>query len=203
MIKFITGILLILFNASIIMAQDYTIANDTPAFRKIPEYPENYTATTVMARMIDGLGFRYYWATEGLSKSDLNYLPSENARTCGETLDHIYDLSALIWEVAQQKTIDRDRPKSTGLTFEQKRNKTLYFLKEARNLIIKMEPEALEKIELTFQSGDATSSFPLWHLINGPITDAIWHVGQVVTFRRTTDNPFNSKVSVFHGKLFE
>ena len=32
---------------------------------------ESFSAGTVAARMIDGLGFRYFWATEGLRESDL------------------------------------------------------------------------------------------------------------------------------------
>ena len=43
--------------------------------------------------MIDGLGFRYYWATHGLRPEDLNYKPSETNRTIEETIDHIYNLS--------------------------------------------------------------------------------------------------------------
>ena len=33
--------------------------------------------------------------------------------------------------------------------------------------------------------------YPFWSLLNGPIADMIWHVGQVVTFRRSLGNPFN------------
>lgn len=40
-------------------------------------------------------------------------------------------------------------------------------------------------------------------MLNGPIADALWHVGQVVSFRRSSGNPFNSKVSVFSGKVRE
>ena len=43
--------------------------------------------------------------------------------------------------------------------------------------------------------------FPFWNIINGPISDALWHCGQVVLLRRSSGNPFNSKVSVFSGKL--
>ncbi|MEZ4850056.1 MAG: hypothetical protein R3B93_15850 [Bacteroidia bacterium] len=46
--------------------------------------------------MIDGLGFRYYWATEGLRQEDLNYAPSEGARTTLETMQHIYGLSSMV-----------------------------------------------------------------------------------------------------------
>jgi hypothetical protein len=33
-------------------------------YREIPMMKESYTAQNTVARMIDGLGFRYYWATE-------------------------------------------------------------------------------------------------------------------------------------------
>ena len=46
-----------------------------------------------------------------------------------------------------------------------------------------------------------STSFPFWNIINGPISDALWHCGQVVLLRRSSGNPFNSKVSVFSGKL--
>ena len=45
--------------------------------------------------------------------------------------------------------------------------------------------------------------FPFWNIINGPISDALWHCGQVVMLRRASGNPFNSKVNVFSGKLRE
>ena len=35
-------------------------------YKEIPSYPANYTQSTVISRMIDGLGYRYYWATENL-----------------------------------------------------------------------------------------------------------------------------------------
>jgi hypothetical protein len=38
-------------------------------------------------------------------------------------------------------------------------------------------------------------------MINGPIADALWHAGQVVTLRRVSGNPINPKVSVFNGRL--
>lgn len=35
-------------------------------YYEIPEPAESYTTGGVLSRMMDGLGFRYYWATEGL-----------------------------------------------------------------------------------------------------------------------------------------
>jgi len=33
-------------------------------YKEIPGYPSKYTEGTVISRMIDGLGYRYYWATK-------------------------------------------------------------------------------------------------------------------------------------------
>ena len=65
-------------------------------YYEIPEYPEVYTANTTSARMVDGLGFRYYWATEGLRAEDLQHKASESGRTSFETITHIYGLSKFI-----------------------------------------------------------------------------------------------------------
>ena len=45
--------------------------NELP-YAQIPEAPNEYTVGGVVSRMIDGLGFRYYWATEGLRSEDLS-----------------------------------------------------------------------------------------------------------------------------------
>lgn len=177
------------------------IAQDELPYAQIPEYPEEYTAETVAARMIDGLGFRYYWATEGLRPEDLTYKPSEEARTADETLDHLYGLSELIANASRQKA--NVRPSVTPeMTFEEKRAATLQNLKEASDLL-KSGQLTLEDCKVVFERSSGSSEFPFWNNINGPIADAIWHCGQVVSFRRASGNPFNSKVSVFSGTVRE
>jgi len=37
-------------------------------------------------------------------------------------------------------------------------------------------------------------------MMNGPLADAIYHVGQIVVFRRANGNPQNPRVNVFMGK---
>ena len=39
-------------------------AQELPYY-EIPKETNKYTAGSVASRMVDGLGFRYYWATEG------------------------------------------------------------------------------------------------------------------------------------------
>tara|TARA_B100001057_G_C22633209_1_gene865224 strand:+ start:720 stop:932 length:213 start_codon:yes stop_codon:yes gene_type:complete len=41
------------------------MAQELP-FYSIPSEAEYYTTANTITRMIEGLGFRYYWATEGL-----------------------------------------------------------------------------------------------------------------------------------------
>jgi len=52
---------------------------------------------------------------------------------------------------------------------------------------------------MIFEQGSNKSEFPFWNLINGPISDALWHVGQVVSFRRGSGNPLPNGVNVLTG----
>ena len=44
---------------------------------------------------------------------------------------------------------------------------------------------------------------PFWNNINGPIADAIWHCGQIASFRRITGNRINPNVNHFMGTVKE
>ncbi|GAA3599124.1 hypothetical protein Q4Q39_18625 [Flavivirga amylovorans] len=160
-------------------------------YYEIPNHPENYTAGTVAARMADGLGFRYYWATEGLRSEDLVHKASESGRTSAETIDHILGLSNFILSSVSKegKRTKQDEKRS----FEEKRKQTLLNFKEASDIL-----RAMDDV-----SQFDNDRFPFWNIINGPIADALWHCGQVVMLRRASGNPFNSKVSVFTGKVNE
>ena len=165
-------------------------------YRQIPDYPESYTPENVTARMMDGLGYRYFWATETLREEDLAYRPSEDSRTTGETIDHIYGLSKMILKRIQNKDISSEGK----LTFDEKRKKTLMNIQKASQLL---KGEDLDSDKVIFQSEDDTAAYPFWNMINGPIADAIYHTGQVVAYRRASGNPIHPGVSVFSGKTKE
>ena len=168
-------------------------------YAEIPEAPGRYTPGAVVSRMIDGLGFRYYWASEGLRAEDLEYRPSPDARTSEETLDHILGLSEVILNSALKKV---NEPREYDeLSYEQKRALTLSNLERASTIF--RSAEDLNAHKVIFKGKEANREFPLWNQINGPISDAIWHCGQLVSMRRASGNPFNSKVSVFTGKVRE
>jgi hypothetical protein len=164
-----------------------TTKKDELPYHQIPNYPEVYTPENVAARMIDGLGYRYYWATLGLREADIAYKPSEDSRTTGETIDHIYGLSRFILSAPRSKANEE-------LTFKEKRKRTLENFQLASNRLKEAEGEKLE---------DFKNNFPYWNIINGPISDAIYHTGQVVAYRRASGNPIHPGVSVFSGKTKE
>ncbi|HMB64068.1 MAG TPA: hypothetical protein VKN36_13395 [Eudoraea sp.] len=170
--------------------------NDLP-YHKIPEAPEHYNAGTVVSRLIDGLGFRYYWATEGLTEKDLAYKPSDTNRTIEETTDHLYNLSRVIYNSALKDINDGTVPRDTTLTFKEKREATLLQLKTASDIFRSVTD--LEEHKVVFKNKNGTVEYPFWNQINGPISDALWHCGQVVAMRRASGNPIDPEVSVFQG----
>ncbi|MDC6365310.1 MULTISPECIES: DinB family protein [Flavobacteriaceae] len=169
-------------------------------YHEIPDYPKDYSPGNVAARMIDGLGFRYYWATEGITQKDLEYKPTEEARTLMETLQHIYGMSEMIMN-APTATPNIRPADFSGYSFEELRKGTLENLKAASELVQNKKAEDFESFEVIFQNGDKQTPFPYWNLINGMLSDCIYHTGQIVMMRRITENPINPKVNVFMGKI--
>ena len=168
-------------------------------YYEITEEYETYTAGTVAARVIDGLGFRYYWATEGLRDEDLAYRPSDMARTTDETIEHLYGLSKIIVNSTLKKP--NIAGEEENLTFAEKRKKTLVNFKTAADIL--RASDDVSEYKLVFKNENETFELPFWNNLNGPIGDAIWHCGQVISFRRSSGNPYNSKASVFTGKVSE
>lgn len=174
------------------------LAQQKPYYYTIPDTPKTYTATTVVARMVDGLGFRYFWATEGLRDKDIAFRPSDSARSSFETLQHIYDLTLFLINAVSNKPTDFANAKLPD-SFAELREQTLQHIQRASE-ILKQPDARLENFDMVFkgQSGKE-SDFPFWNVINGPISDALWHIGQVVSFRRSSGNPIPEGVDVLTG----
>ena len=166
---------------------------DLPYY-EIPASPESYTAGNVAARVVDGLGYRYYWATEGLREEDLAFKPGEDARTTEQTIDHILSLTLTVVNSVESKK--NQFPDFTTYSFTEKRKMTLENIQKASEILKAGKEGDMENYEVIFTN----SSFPFWNMLNGPISDALWHVGQVVTFRRSSGNPLPPGVSVLRGK---
>lgn len=173
--------------------------NTTLPFSEIPEYAANYDSGNIVKRFIDGLAYRYYWASEGLTSKDLAYRPSADSRDMHSTLVHIYGLSEMIMNAALD--LPNMRPSDyTQLSYEEVRSGTLDNLEKASIQLKNMTSEEVGELKITVKNGDNVRTSEYWHMLNGPISDAIYHIGQVVVFRRTNGNPINPKVDVFEGK---
>ena len=165
-------------------------------FAEIGPYPDHYSAQGVMHRLISGLGYRYYWASAELRPEDLNYRVSADSRSTREILEHIYGLSATIAAtleggVAEAANLD-------NMTYEFLRKGTLVHLERAVNALERVED--FSELSVKIVQPNQTYEFEFWHLINGQISDALWHSGQVVMYRRASGNPLRLGVNVFLGR---
>jgi hypothetical protein len=173
--------------------------SDLPYY-EIPDYPATYSSGSVAARVIDGLGFRYYWATEGLRQEDLNYKPVNDSRTTEETIQHLYSLTNTILNTTR-KLPNVSGALNVKLPFEELRKKTLENIKTAADILRTAKDSEVADMKVILKSDSGTREFPFWNILNGPVDDALWHVGQVIMLRRASGNPYNNKASVFTGKV--
>lgn len=168
-------------------------------FESIPPYPKETNVGSVLARMVHGLGYRYHWASLDLREEDLNYRPSPQGASSYETLEHIYDLVEIVATTVEGNPTPR--PSSTiPNTYPALREQTLQMLEAVGASLVEKGNEEIEAMEIVFLRDNKRFTFPIWHLINGPLSDAIYHTGQLVSFRRTTGNPIAKGVNVFIGK---
>ena len=168
-------------------------------YKEIPDYPSTYTSGNVVSRMIDGLGYRYYWATEGLTEKDLTSRPSEDGRSVFETMEHIYVMSNNILLAPDAEPYERPVDPQK-FSYEELRSLTLNNLKTASEKVLGKTSDEMEDFKVIFKQGDRTSEFPYWNMINGMLSDCIYHTGQIVLMRRASGNPQNPNVNVFLGK---
>lgn len=187
-------ILFFIFITTTLVAQN--ASEERLPYYEIPDYSDTFTAGTVAARMVDALGFRFYWATEGLTEKDLVYKPNDSVRTTGETVKHIYNLSKVIVN-STLKIANVRGQEEPEMSFEEQRKKTLINLKTAADILRQSDDISQFKII----SGERET--PFWNQINGPIADSIWHCGQIASYRRTSGNPISSKVNHFYGTIKE
>ena len=166
---------------------------DAIPYYEVPEYSKEFTAGTMAARMVDALGFRFYWSSESLTEKDLAYKPSEDVRSTAETIDHILDLSYII----VNSTLNRPNGKmdTSKMGYADKRKQALINLKTAADIL--RASDDISQYKIIFGENEV----PFWNQVNGPIADSIWHCGQLASFRRTSGNPINPDVNHFRGTV--
>ena len=149
--------------------------NTPDFFKSYPEAPQEISASNAIARMLDGLGYRLYWALHGLRPEDCDYKLCEGAKSIHEIIGHILGLVNWIY-----KHIYGHQPERPKNIIEQG-HETLRMLEELRRFFIEMQDKDLPNYKLEHR--------PFWSFINMPISDALHHVGQVAILRRAAGNP--------------
>ncbi|MFL2629401.1 MAG: hypothetical protein ACJ0NO_02560 [Flavobacteriaceae bacterium] len=173
--------------------------NPNLPFFEISSKKNNYTSVNIIYRLIEGAGYRYYWASKDLKKRDLEYKPNSTSISSYETLEHIYVLSETILNSVFNKVNYRPTNQIPE-SYQKLREGTLNNLKKFNDVIINKSEDDLKIIKIIFNRDGREVSFPFWNLLNGQISDMIYHTGQIVSFRRTTGNPIQKGVNVFLGK---
>ncbi len=175
-------------------------SNTSDYYYQIPNYPNSYSAGTVAGRVVDGLGFRFYWASEGLREEDLNFRPGEDTKSTAETIEHILSLSVMIVDAVLSRP--NSRQDWSALSDDEKREKALTNMRDTTELL-KSGQREMADYQVIFERPQGTFEYPFWNMLNGPVADAIYHTGQVVMLRRLSRNPLNPNVNVFIGSKRE
>ena len=64
-------------------------------YYSMPTPPGDITAENIICRLLAGIGFRFYWATEGLGVETYAFEPCEGARSIGETIEQFGQIATL------------------------------------------------------------------------------------------------------------
>jgi len=164
-------------------------------FKQIPEVSTKIDSTNCIARVIDGIGFRYYWATEGLTENEFLFTPGNGSMNMTELNLHIYDLVFITHKTFGQVSTY----KKESLTDFKAIRQEILFLYEATSKHLKAinNDEMLNTFIIKPKSFNG--EFPFWYLLNGPIADCLTHIGQITSWRRISGNP-QPKINVFLGR---
>jgi len=164
--------------------------NDLP-YHSIPISPLEVNAPNIIARMVDGLAFRYRWATEGLKQAELSFKPSEDSMDLEKLLHHVYDLCF------------RTDAKFGGVIEQNKSIQSLESLRASslqHSSNLSQRLKAMTDSEFTKMMEGDDSQYSFWYTLNGPLADALSYVGQILSWRRILGNPQREGLNVFLGK---
>ena len=164
--------------------------NQELPFEDISKTPNDLTATNTLLRMVEGLAFRYRWATENLSEENIKFKPHPTSMSIEEVNAHIFDLVDSTNRVFGGEKQNKDSLNS----FHKLRIKSLNILADLSERLKEMSDEDLSEIEK-----NTSRKLPFWCWINGPLADALTHVGQITSWRRIAGNPQLKGINVFIG----
>jgi hypothetical protein len=162
-------------------------------FQNIPNFPPSVDATSIIARFVDGLGFRYFWATEGLTENEIQFKPHPTSLGVLDLIKHLYDMA-----VFTNRSFGGVAPKGEKPTeYAELRAQTLFIYEELSERLKAMDANLLIAFEL--YDGSLPNKRSFWYYLNGPIADSLTHVGQITSWRRIAGNPQPAGVNAFYG----
>lgn len=164
-------------------------------YHSIPNVPATITSSHILVRLVDSIGFRFRWATEGLTESNFNFKPCDTSMTIKELLLHIHRLSYMANKgFGNQFPIQKEFTNNASIITE-----TLHQYNALSTHLKTMTVEDLNTA--TFLSPKSSPEpLPFWYMINGPLADALTHVGQISSWRRIAGNPQPKGVQLLLGK---
>jgi hypothetical protein len=142
--------------------------------------------------MADGIGFRYLWATEGIKESRLSFKPNSDCMSLGELLAHVLEL--LTWVAENVGITPRyDLLKSGDFGVICRRTQEL-----AAELSARFKQMGDEEVAACTIKTSRGETLPVWHMVNGPLSDSLTHIGQILSWRRIAGFPA-AQADVFRG----
>jgi hypothetical protein len=150
---------------------------------EIPPAPATLDGVAVFTRFLDGLAFRYYWATEGLRADDYEFRPGPSSMSTKELLQHVLSLALMIEQCAENRATRESFESEDPATL---RLKTLEILQRVRERLAGLDDHVFAEHRVVRRDG---SIWPVWNIMNGPLADALTHVGQINAWRRLNGNP--------------
>jgi hypothetical protein len=163
-------------------------------FRSLPPGPDTVSGSAVLARLVEGTGFRFRWATENLRDADLSFRPTPETMSIHELARHVLGLAT--WVGVSTGALPEAAPAPGPATpFPEVRQRVLEVLALVRARLADLRDDQIAAIRIGLRG----ETHPWPHLVNGPLADALAHIGQINVLRRASGNP-TPKANVFLGR---
>jgi hypothetical protein len=168
----------------------------TPSFdfRSLPPGSGNVSGSAVLVRLVEGIGFRFTWATEGLREPDLSFRTTPETMCIAEQAGHVLELVSWVAASAGAIPAGPQKPESPP-PFPEVRQRVLEVLALLCARLAEMSDEEIGALHIGSHAGPV----PWPHIVNGPLADALTHIGQIAVLRRASGNPV-PKANVFLGR---
>ncbi len=136
-------------------------------FREVTHYPADVTPQAIIVRLLDGLGFRFHWATKTLREEDYAFSPGAGCKTIGQLVDHIWGL--MNWIIIHGHLPQEPRPAA----YPARRVHVLALMQRLREHFADLDAADLASVQI--------ENKPFWHLINGPLADVLYRPDQLLS----------------------